>query len=186
MVGGVSKLAVLMGLLAAGMAGAEDTNEVHLEATYLAAPTSWCAADQGVPVVVKMDGPDVIEGPEKWPRQIRVRRGGEAVDVDAHGEDIDATAPVIGRFSADLRACQNPWFTYQTDGRWRLLARDGSEIDSGEIEGTSFFGLSPPFFRKVGLESEAMYARFDDRVLFTKSRPEVTYSQTFAAGPDKE
>ena len=180
-----SKIAPVAFLLAAGSALADGDNDVFLDATYLAAPTEWCPAEEGVPVVVQMDGPDVIEGPAEWPRKIRVRRGGAAVEVDAIGEDIEANAPVIGRFSANFRGCQTPWTVPRVSGVWKLMNESGSVIETGEFtSGWSLAGQT--LFRRVNRTSKSHFADLGDRVFYTAVEPEIMTNQTFAAETDEE
>ncbi|MGB5558516.1 MAG: hypothetical protein WBN04_10950, partial [Paracoccaceae bacterium] len=83
------KALFLASVLAAGSAAAQETNQVLLDATYLGAPTEWCPVDAGVPLVVKMDGPDIIEGPKAWPRTVKVNRGGTVSRV-VTGENTES------------------------------------------------------------------------------------------------
>jgi hypothetical protein len=176
-----------------GSVAAQEANEVFLDATYLGAPTDWCPADAGVPLVIKMDGPDIITTPKDWPRTVRVRRGGKTSVVVGSEEYTrslqrrrDFDTEVIGRFSAEYRVCQDPWSTPRVEGRWRLKASDGSELDAGDLD-DAWFGLSSlPFFRRVSTFSDGYFAKIGDRVFFTADSPNVTTSQTFAAGTDKE
>lgn len=173
-----------------GSVAAQEANEVFLDATYLGAPTDWCPADAGVPMVIKMDGPDIITTPEDWPRTMRVRRGGRIgitfrEETNPWLRDTFDTE-VVGRFSAEFRACQDPWSTPRVEGRWRLKASDGSELDAGDLDDALPGHLGLPFFRRVGAFSDVYNAKIGDRAFFTASRPNVTTSQTFAAGTDKE
>ena len=177
----------------AGFAVAQETGEVFLAATYLGAPTEWCPADEGVPVVIEMDGPDIIAGPNDWPRSVKVRRGGEVGrviiseenTVSMERDSLWENAEVVGRFHADFRACQKPWFSYRVTGNWRLTSTDGSQADGGEIDNSPMVS-SVPFFRRLGRDTGAIYARFGDRILFARDGSEITRTQTFAAETDKE
>jgi hypothetical protein len=180
-------------IVVGGSVAAQEANELFLDATYLGAPTDWCPADAGVPVVIKMDGPDIIATPEDWPRTVRVRRGGRISYVGSEKNTAslqrdrdDFDTEVIGRFSAEFRACQDPWSTPRVEGRWRLTASDGSELDAGDLDEALPGHLWLPFFRRVGAFSDVYNAKIGDRAFFTASRPNVTTSQTFAAGTDKE
>ena len=175
-----------------GPVAAQEANEVFLDATYLGAPTDWCPADAGVPVVIKMDGPDIIPTPDDWPRMVRVRRGGR-ISYAGSEENTHSLqrrlfdTEVIGRFSAEFRVCQDPWNTPRVEGHWRLRASDGSELDAGDLVGGPWPGyFTLPFFHPVDAFSDVYYAKIGDRAFFTASRPNVTTSQTFAAGTDEE
>lgn len=181
-------------LIAVGSsAAAQENNEIFLDATYLSAPTDWCPADAGVPVVIKMDGPDIFATPEDWPRTVRVRRGGEVSTVASEEYTISLERDrdefhtrVIGRFSAEFRACQDPWSTPRVKGHWRLRANDGSELDTGDLDDARLGRFNLPFFRSAGARLNIYYAKIGDHVFFTAGLPNVTTSQTFAAGTDKE
>ncbi|MGB3313315.1 MAG: hypothetical protein WBB85_02790 [Albidovulum sp.] len=189
------KLLLLASMLAAGSAAAQEANQVVLDATYLGAPTEWCPADAGVPLVVKMDGPDIVEGPKAWPRTVKVNRGGNLQIVHT-GENTasfnrvedfgDEEAEVIGRFSADFRTCLSAWSSPRLTGTWSATATDGAELGSGTFENDYYGNIHLPFFRSVSGPSEAHYATFGDRKFFTAGRPETKITQTFAAEPDKE
>ena len=176
-----------------GPVAAKEANEITLAATYLGAPTNWCPANAGVPVVIKMDGPDIFATPEDWPRTVRVRRGGKVSTVSSEEyttslkRDRDAfDTRVIGRFTAEFRACQDPWTTPRVEGRWLLKASDGSELDAGDLHDARLGPFSLPFFRSAGRGQDIYYAKFGDCTFFTASLPNVTTSQTFAAGTQKE
>lgn len=189
------KAPLLTSLLAAGPATAQEANKVFLDATYLGAPTDWCPVDAGVPLVVKMDGPDIIERPKAWPRTVTVNRGGmvsqvvtgENTESFKRPEDFEGpNAKVIGRFSAEFRTCHSAWRNPRPTGSWRLTATDSGELVSGTFEDYIFGGLHPPFFRRVGGATKGHFARFGDQQFFTAGELETTITQTFAAEPDKE
>jgi hypothetical protein len=191
----VLKASVLAFLVAGSSASAQEANRVFLEATYLGAPTDWCPADAGVPLVVKMDGPDIIQGPKAWPRTVKVYKGGEIsefvtgehTDSFKRPEDFeDSSAKVIGRFSAEFRTCHSAWASPRPTGSWRLTAPDGRQLSSGMFEEYLFSYLYPPFFRPVGGASKANFADFGDQLFFTEGPLKTNITQTFAATPDKE
>lgn len=189
------KALLFTSLLAAGSAVAQEPNQVFLDATYLGAPTDWCPADAGVPLVVKMDGPDIVEGPKAWPRTVKVNRGGN-VQIVHTGENTASfnrpedfggpNAKVIGRFSAEFRTCHSAWPSHRVTGDWRQTATDGAVMETGTFEDVSFGNIYLPFFRPVSGPSKAQYAKFDDLRLFTAGKPETKITQTFAAEQDKE
>jgi hypothetical protein len=192
---GVVKSAFFASLLAAGSAAAQEANELFLDATYLGAPTEWCIATAGVPMTVKMDGPNIIKGPDEFPRTVRERRGSSVRVINGantasfhHTEDLAGpNAEVSGRFSAEFRTCFSPWSAAIATGTWRLSGNDGSDMDSGSFENeTLFLPIYFPFFRPVSGTSNAHFAQFGDRLLYTASEPRVTTTQTFLAEPDKE
>jgi hypothetical protein len=180
------KALLVMSLLTAGSAAAQETNEVFLDATYLGAPTDWCPADAGVPV----DGPNIVEVSSERPKTLRVRRGTSIETFHFGSKRFDETAPVIGRFYADLRMCQNPWEEIPWAGSWRVTRSDGTEIESGDLDNfRGSFNYHPVKTGVVGHKlsmSELEYSVFGDRVIFTKGRPEYTFTQTFAAEAEKE
>jgi len=188
-------IVIVMPLSAIGVAAsAQESNEVVLDATYLGAPTDWCPADAGVPLVIKMDGPDIVKTPQDWPVTVRERRRGQSSSIvfsELNTSSLqrprgDIDSEVIGRFSAEFQVCQDPWNTPRATGRWRLTADDGSQLDGGSFEENRRAFSSPPFFSRVSQGSDSLFTQFDERWLFTADRPKVTISQTFAAEPDKE
>ncbi len=192
---GLVNTSLVASLHAAGPAASQDVSEVFLDATYLGAPTDWCPIDAGVPMVVKMDGPDIIKGPKQFPRKVTVNKGGSVSEVYT-GADTDSlnnaddlagpNAEVIGRFSAEFQGCVSAWNTTSITGTWRLSGGDGSDKESGSFENESIYGFDLPLFRNVSGPSKARYAQFGDRLLFTAGEPKVTITQTFLAEPDKE
>lgn len=166
-----------------------------LDVTFLAAPTEWCPASNGVPMTVTMDGPDIIRGPEAFPRKVKVRRGGDVMIAD--GENIAAfnyaedvlgkSAEVIGRFSASFEACISAFSESSAKGNWTLKGPDGAIMETGAIDDrTLSLPLITPFFRPMSGPPDAYFAQFGERVLFTSGRPEAKTKQTFLAQPDKE
>lgn len=186
---------LLASVLAAGSAAAQGVNGVFLDATYLGAPTDWCHADAGVPMVVKMDGPDIIKGPKQFPKTVIEKRGGNARTVftgenitsfNRPGEFSGANAMVIGRFSAEFRTCLSPWGGPKASGSWRLTGTDGTDLGSGSFEAERFSSFALPFFTPVAGGGDVLYAKLGDRMLLTAPRPKTTITQTFAANPNKE
>lgn len=179
---------------ASGLAAAQGTSEVLLDAKYLAAPTDWCPADAGVPMTVTLDGPDIIKRPNQFPTTVRERRGSSVRVINGantasfnHPEDIAGpNAEVIGRFSAEFRTCFSPWEIPTLTGSWRLVAKDRANMDQGSFEAEYLGELHAPFFRAVSGSSTAYYAQFGDRLLFTAGQPMHTITQSFLAEPDKE
>jgi hypothetical protein len=189
------KVLLLAFLFATGSVAAQEANTVFLDATYLGAPTDWCTAEAGVPLVVKMDGPDIVEGPKAWPRTVKVFRGGDLQIVHTgentasfiRPEDFgDASAEVIGRFSAEFRACHSAWQYPRLTGSWRLTRADGETMNSGTFEDAPPGILHLPFFHPVGGPSKAHFAEFGDQRFFTVDQPATEITQTFAAKSDKE
>lgn len=186
--------AVLAFLHGAGMAAAQQGNEAFLDATFLAAPTDWCPADTGIPMVVKMDGPNIIEGPQTLPRQVRERRGASVRTIHSldtasfnNPEDfIGPNAKVVGRFSAEYRTCFSPWTIPTATGSWQLSGNDGSDMEAGVLEDEVITDFNFPFFRSVAGSSNARSAQFGERLLFTAGAPDFTTTQMFLAKTDKE
>jgi hypothetical protein len=187
-------LASVIGLALSGANAAEHGNEVFLEATYLGAPTDWCPPDQGVPLVVKMDGPNIVESPEDWPRTVRVRRGTQSARITSNEETTVSLRQTrkfefstqIGRFSAELRTCQTPWSLTAVSGTWQLVGLDGSELSSGTVD-TGLGRLHDvPLFGNTGGRSSAMFAKFGNATLFTPTRPQVTRTIKFPAKEGEE
>lgn len=147
-------------------------------------------------MTVKMDGPDIIRGPEEFPRKVTVRRGsdvtianGENIASFNYAEDVlGKNAEVIGRFSASFEACVSA-FSNSTSARgsWSLRGTDEVIMETGAIDDqTLSLPLLTPFFHPMSGPPNAYYARFGDRLLFTSGRPEAQTNQTFLAEPDKE
>ena len=181
--------------IAAATASAQDAGTVHLDVAFLAAPTEWCPADQGVPMTVEMDGPDIIRGPGDFPRGVTVRRGSEVTYVDgektnsfARDEDfVGPNAEVIGRFSAEFESCFSAFGDNRASGSWTLVGLDGVVSETGTFEDEYLsFSLSGPFFRPVAGSPKVHYAKLGDFRLFTAARPVAETKQTFLAEPAKE
>lgn len=191
-------IALMLGLSITGaMAVAQDASTVQLDVAFLAAPTDWCPADKGVPMTVSMDGPDIIRGPQDFPRGVKVRRGSEVTFVDGENtnsfvraEDfVGPNTEVIGRFSAEFQSCFSAFGGNRASGTWTLLGLDGAIVETGAIEDESMsLPSSALFFRPVavGGSSKAYYAKFGEDRLFTAARPVAETKQTFLAEPDKE
>ena len=188
--------AFVLGMACAGPAVAKDAGGVLLDVTYLAAPTDWCPADAGVPMTVKMDGPDIIRGPSEVPRKVLERRGG-SLSITHTAENTASfnrtdtfegpNAEVIGRFSAEFQACFSAIEASLATGAWSVTGPDGREIATGVLENEALgFPLSAPFFQPVSGPVTAYYAQFGEQLLFTSREPEPKTSQTFLAEPDKE
>lgn len=177
-----------------GFAAAQATDMVRLDATYLNAPTDWCAADMGVPLVITMDGPNVVAPPDAFPVTVRERRGTQSSGIVFSGQSTNSLrkkpdlskAEVIGRFSAEVQGCHSLWTTFRVSGTWQLTRPDGAKLDAGRIEDESLGFSDLPFFKSVSQYSDAMFATLGERHVFTTGTPDVTLSQTFAAEPDKE
>lgn len=189
-------IALMLGLSITGaMAVAQDASTVQLDVAFLAAPTDWCPADKGVPMTVSMDGPDIIRGPQDFPRGVTVRRGSEVTFVDGENtnsfiraEDfVGPNAEVIGRFSAEFQSCFSAFGDNRASGAWKLVGLDGVVSETGTFEDEYLsFSLSGPFFRPVSGSPKAYYAKFGEDRLFTAARPVAETKQTFLAEPDKE
>lgn len=192
----VVNAAFVFGMACAGPAFAKDVVGLVLDVTYLAAPTDWCPADAGVPMTVKMDGPDIIRGPSEVPRKVLERRGGSLsithiAENTASFNRSDAfegpNAEVIGRFSAEFQACFSAIEASLATGTWSVTGPDGREIATGVLESEPLgFPLSAPFFQPVSGPVKAYYTQIGDQLLFTPSKPDPKTSQTFLAEPDKE
>ncbi|WP_371224896.1 hypothetical protein [Roseovarius sp. 2305UL8-3] len=176
----------------ASSVSAQEGNQVSLHATYLGAPTDWCAADSGVPMILKMDGPDIVKGPPNPTRTIRENRGGktrrviQGEHIGSFWNDLEINPAVIGRFSAEFEICHSLWQYARANGIWKLTGVDGSPTTFGKIEDVNIYNFHIPFFRLVPGSHTAEYAKFDGRFLYTADRPVVTTTQTFAAKPDEE
>ncbi|WP_306114307.1 MULTISPECIES: hypothetical protein [unclassified Roseovarius] len=186
------KTLLLASLLVADSATAQDVNQVFLSATYLGAPTDWCPTDAGVPVIVEMDGPDIIRGPQEPLKIVRERTGGKVKRV-LTGEHtgslwnyVEADQTVIGRFTAEFQACYSLWHDKRVTGGWRLVGPEGVALDTGEFKDMRVFDFHLPFFRSAPGPSPIHFANFGNRFLHAVNRPEITITQTFAAEPDKE
>jgi hypothetical protein len=188
-------VAVIAAMIPGAPAVAQDSGEMLLDVIFLAAPTDWCPADAGVPMTVAMNGPDIIQGPEDFPRKVMVRRGGDVTMVD--GENIISfkraedfagqNAEVIGRFSAEFRSCVGAFGDTRANGTWTLKDLNGAIAEAGLIDDQFLsFPLSAPFFHPVTGTPEAYYAKFSDFRLFTAARPVAKTKQTFLAEPAKE
>jgi hypothetical protein len=187
--------ALVAGLLfGAGSVAAQEVDTIVLDATYLGAPTDWCPADAGVPLIVKMGGPKIIKGPKDFPRLVKERRGGSLRVVDGsniasfnRAKDVSGpNAEVIGRFSAEFRTCLSAWDNPRATGTWRLMSIEGQEVASGTFEDEFVTSMHFPLFSLVAGTSDARFAKFGDRVLFTAGKPKVTINQVFLTDPDKE
>lgn len=144
-------------------------------------------------MLVAMDGPDIVRGPEDFPRAVKVRRGSDVQVIDGantasfqRADDLAGpNAEVIGRFVAEFQTCFSPWGVPEATGTWRLSGPDGAELASGLFEGERF-SIPFPFFRPGPVLGETHIAQLGDRFLFAIGDPEITTTQTFLAQPDKE
>ncbi len=182
-------------MVSAHPAAAQADNTVNLDATYLGAPTDWCPSNAGVPLVVTMDGPDIVEGPKGWPKRVKVTKGGQVSNTISgenttgfiQPEDYQGPfAKVVGRFSAEFRVCHSAWSALRLTGSWRLSSRDGGQALSGNFKDMSSIGLTPPFFLPAGGTVKAEFAKFGDATFFTAGRIKTNITENFAAKPDKE
>ncbi|MEF3046038.1 hypothetical protein [Pseudotabrizicola sp. L79] len=188
--------ALMACLMPAGAAMAQEAEAVVLDVSYLAAPTDWCPADAGVPMIVAMNGPDIIKGPSETPRKVRERRGGQ-VSITHSGQNTAAfhragdfsgpKAEVIGRFAAEFRACLGALDRPRATGAWRVVGPDGAEVEAGVLADAPLdLPLFVPFFQPVAGPAQAYMAQFDDRLLYAAEKPAPQANQTFLAKPDKE
>ncbi|MFM7445387.1 MAG: hypothetical protein ACKO2N_16015 [Tabrizicola sp.] len=146
-------------------------------------------------MTLSMDGPNIIRGPEDFPRGVTVRRGSEVTYVDgentnafARDEDfVGPNAEVIGRFSAEFRSCFSALGDNRASGSWTLVGLDGAISETGKFENEYLsFSFNGPFFRPVTGSLKAYYAKFGEDRLFTAARPVAQTKQTFLAEPAKE
>lgn len=192
------RLATLLmsSLFIADSSAAQEANRVFLDVIYLGTPTDWCPADAGVPAIVKMDGPNIIEEPKALLKSIKVNKGGKTtitytsdqlVSLGIPQDVVDPNSRVIGRFSAEFQTCNGIWNQLHFTGAWSLTAINGSVLTSGTFEDrlNSSFEF-PPFFEIIDGYSEARYAKLSDQLLFALGPVETKITQTFAAEPDKE
>ncbi len=181
-----------LALLIATPAFASEVDAVHVHAEFLSVPTEWCSADEGVPLVVTMDGLEIVEGPDALPATVTVRRGGQSsMTTDGRNtasfwNNAKIGTTVIGRFSAEFRTCHNLWSIDTASGTWRFEPQDGSGPITDTFEDVSVPNMYLPFFRSVPGPSRAQYAEFGGRRFFVAESPNVTTTQTFAAESDKE
>jgi hypothetical protein len=179
---------------AAGSSDAQQVDTIAIDVSYLGASTDWCGADAGVPMVVKMDGPSIVQGPNVFPKKVIERRGSSVRVVDGANtssfqrpENMPAPdAEVIGRFSAEFQSCLSVFGSRVSTGTWLITNSDGAKVESGAIDDASSAINYPPFFNRSTGSSDALYAQFGDRFLFAKGVPNVTVTQIFLADPDKE
>lgn len=152
------KALAVIGALVAGPAVADAANVVRLHAAYLDAPTDWCAADAGVPIVMTIDGPDLFVGVplSEQPTAVKVRRGGSDVQrvevgrtdptelITRYGTEgvhsststtsvnvTPASVTPVGRFMAEVQVCQSLWPRERDEMAWRVVAADGRVAAEG-------------------------------------------------------
>lgn len=169
---------------------------MQLDATYLAAPTEWCPANAGVPMIVKIDGPDIIRGTESVSRKIKVRRGSEVYFTDSgentasmnRTKDVNAAyLEVVGRFSSEFRTCFSAFGGSRGTGSWNVIGPDGVIVETGSFEDKNLsLWAGGAFFGPVAGPVPTYYAKIGERLLFTAGRPEAKINQTFLAEPKEE
>lgn len=167
-------------LVAASPAFAENT--VTLHATYLDAPTEWCAGNEGVPVLIEMDGPDIAKGPIARTYH-RVRRGTEITHIEVKNPEhfIDGSEDILGRFSASLQGCQSPWGSFPLSGSWAI---DGDEPISGYVQKRYIASLSGMPFFQLDREAGAYSAELGEASFFA-AYP-IQLEKTLTHGSERE
>ena len=150
-----------IGALVGSAALADEANVVRLHAAHLDAPTEWCAADSGVPVIMSIDGPELFVSVPlaEQPSAVKVRRGGNEVQrvevgrkdptelVTRFGNEgthsSTSTTSVntrpsnvtpVGRLEAKVLVCQSMWPRERDQMSWRVVDADGNVAAEGDGE----------------------------------------------------
>lgn len=190
---------------------AAEDGVVTMHERILAAPTIWCPANAGVPVVFSVDGPDVhIEnlrenrynsvivrrgnadrqlvdvGPISSV-EIRRRRGTQIETLDTRNfsaiDQRDADLIPLGRLSFEMNVCQSLWSTSYVSGFWKIVAEDGSVARSGKTTTPPLYpGLNQLFYS--GSFPKAF--KIDDQFYFVNERQEYIRTTEAFASPAEE
>lgn len=176
--------------LVAGLAlfgtSATAENVVKLHASYLDAPTPWCSADEGVPIAITMDGPDV-GGTLASKFYVTQLRGTERRQVEIPPPEgySEPTSAYTGRFGARMEICDNFWKSNPADVEWQVV--DGAEVlDSGTYESTYGISRAVPLFRQ-GYGTDDFVLRLPDKRRLIAKGPIATKGTIEAfASPVKE
>ena len=192
------------------VAVASDADTIFMHQRFLDAPTEWCAKDEGVPVILTSDGPDVFRGEfarDATPR-VRVRRGGgasEVVDVAPIEADeirsrrgtqlrvlntnnysaIDARTENLvhfGRLRFEITACQSLWADTYGNGTWEVVGDEGAILMSGEIDRPLIY---PEQNQVFWWGSFPKGLRVGGATLVVKNSPNVTRTTEAFASPEE-
>ncbi len=204
------KAVALALVLNPSVALASDADTIFMHERFLDAPTEWCAKDEGVPVVLTSDGPDVFRGEfarDVTPR-VRVRRGGGAADVvdvapieadeirsrrgtqlrvlkTENYSGIDARTENLvrfGRLRFELTACQSLWGDTYGNGAWEVVDDEGSILMSGEIDQPPIHpGLNQLFWHR----SFPKGIRLGGATLVIKNKPNAMRTTEAFASPEE-
>lgn len=196
----------LVPLLAAGSATAQPANEVSLHAAFLSAPTEWCPAEKGVPVLLSADGPEVHASANfQQSAIVRIRRGGvgtEEVEVSPleidelrSGRGVERVsttrlyprveeAEPLGRLSATFRICETFWSKEITSGVWTITAPDGTVVRSGETSRKYMWGAEHPLLNLLGRFPKA--AQLGDETILILAEPLIHKTTETIGSPTEE
>ena len=202
------KAGVLVFAVSANAAMASDADTIFMHQRFLDAPTEWCSKDEGVPVILTSDGPDVFRNEfvrDVTPR-VRVRRGSDAaevvdvapVEVDEirrrRGTEVDVlntsnysaidarTENLVhfGRLRFEITVCQSLWADNYGNGTWDVISDDGTILISGEID-------RPPIYPEVNQfvwrGSFPKGLRLNGTTLIVKDSPNITRTTEAFASP---
>ncbi len=204
------KAGALVFLVAATPAVASDSDTVFMHQRFLDSPTEWCAKDEGVPVVLTSDGPDVFRGEfarDVTPR-VRVRRGNgaaEVVDVAPIEADeirsrrgthlrvlntnnysaIDARTENLvrfGRLRFEITACQSLWADTYGNGTWEVVDEEGAILMFGEIDRPLIYPDQNQFLWRGSFPKGL---RVDGATLVVKNSPNFKRTTEAFASPEE-
>ena len=193
--------------LSAGAVQADEADVVRLRAMYLAGPTEWCAADEGVPYIMTVEGPNLhastfalapkasvrvrrgsatvedVDVAHVDPGEIRTRRGNEArTSGTVNGPRLDELQP-IGRFQARLNVCDTPWWPVSIIGPWAVEADDGTVVFSGEADERYFWGDHPLLSLRSNFPQSV---RLDGQAFVVMRKPEYIRTTEAFVSPAEE
>lgn len=159
-----------------------DTNTMTVTATYLAEPTDWCAAEDGLPILYEIDGPTVYLAPREGAGTIAVRRGTSRHQIEVRRSDVPTRRPApginltTGKFTGTVRACQSP-FSMSGTGTWHVTGETGV-LTQGEsnLRSRAFIGDTGPFFSEVWASEfpwDDGFGRSGTRLNMGRTDPEI-------------
>lgn len=200
--------AILVSLaLPLSSAHAEDANLATVHARALSAPTEWCAADAGVPVIVTVDGPELYAGEylDRPPTVVKVRRGADSIERleltgpgphenrVGRGSDFQTVGRIypreeelrlLGRLRAEVRICDGIWTGGPGSASWSVVGSGGAVVRSGQTTVRSPLYFSHPFFDSSRRYPQAIEVGED--TLFVMSEPRITKTMEAFVSPEQE
>ena len=204
------KHVVLSIALSTGVACAEGQDTVRIHASFQSAPTEWCQADQGVPVIVTVSGLTVYgmaDAAAELPLQVKVRRGGqptERVEVgrvgvaelrSRRGTEVSTVEGLglrsfkprideltrLGTLFSETQRCHGLWHVPSGTANWRVENDDGETVMSGRDR-----SFREAFGHVGGTGDFPRAFKIGDQVFVAMQEPEFVRTTEAFASPAEE